>query len=66
MEDGGKIIQNLNPNKAYSLDNISIYMLKICGSTIYRPLKLIFKEALYTCSFPSEWKKKNIVPIIKL
>ena len=29
------------------------------------PLKLIFKEALSTCSFPSEMKKKNIAPIHK-
>ena len=41
MEDLGKVIQNLNPNKAYSHDNISIYMLKIYVSSIYRPLKLI-------------------------
>ena len=64
-EDVGKIIQNLNPNKAHGHDNISIHMLKICGSTIYRPLEIIFKEALSTGLFPSEWKKGNIVPIHK-
>ena len=40
-------------------------MLKICGSTIYKPLEIIFKEAISTGVFPSEWKKKNIVPIHK-
>ena len=40
-------------------------MLKICGSTIYRPLKIIFKEALSTGLLPSEWEKGNIVPIHK-
>ena len=64
-EDIGKIIQNLNPNKAHSHDNISIRMLKLRGSTIYRPLEIIFKEALSTGLFPSEWKKGNIVPIHK-
>ena len=64
-EDVGKIIQNLNPNKAHGHDNISIRMLKICGSTIYRPLEIIFKEALSTGLFPSEWKKGNIVAIHK-
>ena len=64
-EDVGKIIQNLNPNKAHGHDNISIHMLKICGSTIYRPLEIIFKEPLSTGLFPSEWKKGNIVPIHK-
>ena len=69
-EDVGKIIENLNPNKAHGHDNISIRMLKICGSTIYRPLEIIFKEALSTGLFPSglfpsEWKRGNIVPINK-
>ena len=40
-------------------------MLKICGSSIYGPLELIFKESLSTGLFPSNWKKGNIVPIHK-
>ena len=40
-------------------------MLKICGSSIYGPPKLIFKEALSTGLFPSNWKKGNIVTIHK-
>ena len=60
-----KIIQNLNPNKAHGHDNISIRMLKICGSSIYKPLEMIFKQCTETGFFPSEWKKANIVPIHK-
>ena len=30
QDDIGKIIQNLNPNKAHGHDNISIRMLKMC------------------------------------
>ena len=63
--DFGKIIQNLNPNKAHGHDNISIRMLKICSSSIYGPLELIFKEALSTGLFPSNWKIGNIAPIHK-
>ena len=40
-------------------------MLKICGSSIYGPPELIFKEALSTGLFPSNLKKGNIVPIHK-
>ena len=40
-------------------------MLKICGSSIYGPLELIFKVALSTGLFPSNWKKANIVLIYK-
>ena len=65
QDDIAKIIQNLDPNKAHGHDNISIRMLKICGSFIYKPLELIFKECIETGVFPCEWKKANIVPIHK-
>ena len=63
QDDIGKIIQNLNPNKAHGHDNISIRMLKICGSSIYGPLELISKKVFSTGLFPSNWEKGNIVPI---
>ena len=55
QDDIGKITEKLNPNKAHGHDNITIRILKICGSSIYGPLELIFKEALSTGSFPSNW-----------
>ena len=58
-------MQNLNPNKAHDHDNISIRMLKICGSSIYKPLEMIFEQCIETGVFPSEWKKANIVLIHK-
>ena len=65
VEDIGKIIQFLDHNKAHGHDNISIRMLKICGDTICKPLEMIYSQALTSGSFPSEWKKGNIVPIHK-
>ena len=65
QDDIAKIIQNLDPNKAHGHDNISIHMLKICGSSVYKPLEMIFKQCIETGFFPSEWKKANIVPIHK-
>ena len=41
QEDIAKIIQNVDQNKADA--DISIRVLKICGSSIYRPLEMIFK-----------------------
>ena len=65
-QDGiAKIIQNLDPTKAHGHDNISIRMLKICRSSICKPLEMIFKQCIETGFFPSEWKKANIVPIHK-
>ena len=58
-----KIIQNLDPNKAHGHDNISIRI--ICGSSMYKPLEMIFKQCIETGVFPSEWKKASIVPIHK-
>ena len=63
VEDIGKVIQNLNSNKAHGHDNISFLMLKICGDSIYKPLEIIFRQALLTGVVPSECKKGNIVPI---
>ena len=61
----GKIIQNLDSNKAHGHDNISIRMFKICGDSIYEPLEIIFRQALLTGVFPSEWKKGKIIPVHK-
>ena len=63
-EDTGKIIWSLNPNKAHGHDNLSICMLKLCGDAIFEPLQLIFNQALGSDSFPCDWKKTNIVPIV--
>ena len=63
QDDIAKIIQNLDSGKAHSHDNISIRMLKICGSAIYEPLAIIVKQWVDTGIFPSEWKKGDVVPI---
>ena len=60
-----KIIQNLNPSKAHGHDKISIRMLKLRGSSLGRPLELIFNDCLVNGIFPSVWKKGNIVPAHK-
>ena len=59
------MIQNLDLNKAYRHDNISIRMLKVCGPPIYKPLETTFNQFIETSVFRSEWKKVNIVPIHK-
>ena len=48
-----KVIQNLDPNKAHGHDNTGILMLKVCGSSIYKPLEIIFIQCLETGVFPS-------------
>ena len=58
-----KIIHFLNINKAHVYDDISIRLLKICDSSIVRPLSIIFKNSLQSVSFPNNWKNSNVVPI---
>ena len=60
-----KIIRSLDPNKGHGHDGISIRMLKLCASSISKPLFLLFKHSLEKECFPNEWKKANIVPIRK-
>ena len=59
-----KTIQNLDPNKAHNHDKNSIWMIKIWGKSICKPLQLIFNQCIDTGSFALEWKKANI-PIHK-
>ena len=60
-----KITRFLNYNKAHGYDDISIRLLKICDSSIPKPLSTIFKNCLQTGTFPNNWKKFNVVPIHK-
>ena len=60
-----KIIRSLDPDKAHEHDGISIRMLKLCASSISKPLFLLFKHSLENECFPSEWKKANIESIHK-
>ena len=60
-----KIVCSLNYNKVHGYDDISIRLLKICDSSIKKPLSIIFKNHLQTATFPNNWKKSNAVPIHK-
>ena len=59
-----KIVHSLNINKAHRYDDISLRLLKICDSSIVRPLSVILKNCLQSRSFPNTWKKSS-VPIYK-
>ena len=64
-DDIAKMIQNLDPNKAHGHDQISIRMLKLCSTSICKPLEIIFYQCLETGTFPNDWKKGNVVPVFK-
>ena len=60
-----KTIAKLDPNKAYGHDKISIRMIKIFSTSIYKPLRLIFNHCIDNGVYPCEWKIANVVPIPK-
>ena len=66
--DIAKVIQNLDSNKAHGHDQTSIRMLKICSTSICKPLEIIFHLFLGTGTFPNDWKKvtnvANVYPPI--
>ena len=65
MDDIVKIIKSLDPNKARGHDEISIRMIKLCATSIAKPLSILFRSSLENQYFPKEWKKANIVPVHK-
>ena len=60
-----KLIQSLDPNKAHGCDGISICILKLCATSISKPLHILFNNSVTNEHFLNEWKKANIIPVHK-
>ena len=60
-----RIIRSLDCNKAHAWDDMSVSMVKICDSSIVRPLWLIYETCMHTGLFPDNWKKANVLPVYK-
>ena len=59
------IIKSLDPSKVQIHDEMYIRMIKLCASSIAKPLSIFFRTCFENECFPKEWKKANIVPIYK-
>ena len=53
----------LDPNKAHSHDMCSIQMIKLCGTSICKPLSIIFNDCINQGKFPYAWKRANVVNV---
>ena len=60
-----KTIQTLVINKVHDHDHILTHMIKICDSSIVKPLSIIFCNSLNYGIFPDNWERSNIVPVNK-
>ena len=56
-DDIATLIKDLDPNKTYGHDMISIRMLKLCGKSICKSLDSFFQSCMKQGKFPTEWKK---------
>ena len=59
------LIKSLDVNKAHGWDEISSRMVKICGESLVKPLLNIFQFSVTCETFPSCWKRGNVVPVYK-
>ena len=60
-----KLIQGLNSKKAHGDEDISIGMLKLCGTSVIKPLSLLFNIFLRDGVFHNKWKKINVISVHK-
>ena len=60
-----KITKALYINETHAHNEISIRMLKLCDGSIVKPLDIIFNNCKFKKTFPSLWKKANVVPVHK-
>ena len=40
-------------------------MIKLCGNSLVKPLKIIYTSIVNTGIFPSQWKRANVTPVHK-
>ena len=59
------LIHALDSIKANGCNSISVSMIKIYDMSIVEPLCLIFENFLETGTYPSIWKKANVIPMHK-
>ena len=66
VEDIGKIIQNLDSNKAHRHDNINICLLKIRGYSVYKALEVILDKLFLLVCLRLNGKKETLFLFITL
>ena len=58
-------LSEIKVSKASGPDNISGFLLKSCGDIFCGPLANLFRKALRSGAYPSQWKVANLVAIHK-
>ena len=63
--DTMKLMNSLDPNKAFGHDRIPPILIKKCSESLADPLTKIYNKSITTGTFPKVWKKSIISPIFK-
>ncbi len=61
----GKIMKQLNINKASGPDRISYRFLKECADTLSEPFCRLFTKSMSSNIFPAKWKESFLSPVYK-
>ena len=59
-----KLIRSVNPTKAHSCDGISIRMLKLCTTSISKPLHILFNNSVMNV-FQMNGKRQTLSQFMK-
>lgn len=59
------VLENLVINKAAGPDGISHKLLKETAKSISKPLTILFNKSIHSETYPSLWKKANVIPLFK-
>ena len=60
-----EVFNSLKSNKSPGFEDISLSVVKFCGSGIFNPLKHIFNLSLQTGIFPNGIKIARFLPVFK-
>ena len=60
-----EVFNSLKSNKSPGFEDISLSVVKFCGSGIFNPLKHIFNLSLQTGIFPNGMKVARVSPVFK-
>ena len=64
-DDVTKAVKALTSSATTTRDQMSLKLLRLSLSAISHPLSLIFKMSIDSCTFPTDWKMGQIIPIHK-
>ena len=64
-QEVSRILKELNNSKSTGLDSIDVQTIKMITEDILPPLTHIINLSLGSSTFPLEWKKAKVIPLLK-